>query len=33
MTEYLVSQESNEFQNCNNGAFPKFNKGFEVKHT
>jgi len=33
MTEYLVSQQSSKFQGCNNGAFPQFNVGFEVKCT
>jgi len=31
MTQYLVSQQSNEFQDCNKVAFPPFNKRFEVK--
>jgi len=33
MTEYLVSQQSKEFQGCNNGAFRQFNVVFEVKCT
>jgi hypothetical protein len=33
LAEYFVSQQSNKFQDCNNGAFLQFNKGFEVKYT